>query len=94
MTNTHVASKCLLSEFSVLSLRSISLKKLYLRLYLTQIIYSNSKMLLDEKIVYQSFSGVPLQGKVLCFAIASASRLIARCLLSKAFRRPCRNIYT
>ena len=50
--------------------------------------------LLDEKIVYQSFYGAPLtfsyfilQGKVLCFACIGKS--LARCLLSKAFRRPC-----
>ena len=51
--------------------------------------------LLDEKIVYQSFFGALLtlsyflfQGKVLCFARVGKS--LARCLLSKAFRRPCR----
>ena len=50
--------------------------------------------LLDEKIVYQSFYGAPLtfsyfllQGKVLCFARIGKS--LARCLLSKALRRPC-----
>ena len=50
--------------------------------------------LLDEKIVYQSFYGAPLtcsyfllQGKVLCFACVGKS--LARCWLSKAFRRPC-----
>ena len=75
VTNTHGTSKCLLSEFNVLSLRSISSKKLYLRLYLTQIIYSNGKMLLDEKIVYQSFNGALLQG-----AVASASRLRDVCI--------------
>ena len=54
--------------------------------------------LLDEKIVYQSFFGAPLtfiyfllQGKVLCFARVRKS--LARCLLSKAFRRPCRKSY-
>ena len=88
--NTHVASKCLLSEFSVLSLRSISLKKLYLWLYLTQIIYSNGIMLLDEKIVYQSFNDAPLQGKVLCFG-SRVGKSLARCLY-KVFRRPCRKI--
>ena len=50
---------------------------------------------LDEKFVYQSFYDAPfkfgyflLQGKVLCFA--HVSKLLARCLLSKAFPRPCR----
>jgi len=51
-----------------------SLKKWYLRLYLTQIMHSNGKILfLDEKIVYQSFYDVPLMfssfssRKSLCF---------------------------
>ena len=54
--------------------------------------------LLDEKIVYQSFYGALLvfsyfllQGKVLCFARIGKS--LARCLLSKAFRRPCWKSY-
>ena len=53
---------------------------------------------LDEKIAYQSFYGAPLtfkyfllQGKVLCFACIGKS--LARCLLSKAFRIPCRKSY-
>ena len=54
--------------------------------------------LLDEKIVYQSFLDAPLmfssfslQGKVLCFARVGKS--LARCLLSKGFRSPCRKSY-
>ena len=52
----------------------------------------------DQIIVYQSFYGAPLsfsyfllQGKVLCFARVGKS--LARCLLSEAFRRPCRKNY-
>ena len=66
-----------------------SSKKWYLRLYLTQIIHSNDKMLFAwQKIVYQSFYGAPLtlrylllQGKVLCFARVGKS--LARCLFLK-----------
>ena len=55
--------------------------------------------LLDEKIVYQSFYGASLtfsyfllQGKVLCFG-SCVGKSLARCLLSKAFRTPCRKNY-
>ena len=57
--------------------------------------------LLDEKIVYQSSYGALLtlsymyfllQGKVLCFG-SRVGKSLARCLLSKAFRRPCRKNY-
>ena len=61
-------------------------KKSYLRLYLTQIVHSNSKMLFfSHIIVYQSFYGALLtfsyfllQGKILCFARVGKS--LARCL--------------
>ena len=51
--------------------------------------------LLDKRIVFQSFYGAPLtcsyfilQGKVLCFG-SRVGKSLARCLLSKAFRRLC-----
>ena len=86
-------TKCLLSEFSVRS----SLKKNDISGYIWPRSFSQTVKcsLLDEKIVYQSFFGALLtfsyflfQGKVLCFARVGKS--LARCLLSTAFRRPCR----
>ena len=84
-------TKCLLSEFSV---RSLS-KKWYLRLYLTHQTVKCS--LLDEKFVYQSFYGV-LSCLVFFYfkeilSFARVGKSLARCLLSKAFRRPCRKNY-
>ena len=56
--------------------------------------YKRQNALCLTKILFISFYGAPLsfsyfllQGKVLCFACISKS--LARCLLSKAFQRPC-----
>ena len=84
-----------LFEFSVLKINPRW--KNYISSYIWQrsFIQTVKCSFLDEKFVYQSFYDAPfkfgyflLQGKVLCFA--HVSKLLARCLLSKAFPRPCR----
>ena len=86
--------------FIVWIMRSILVEKNYISCYIWPRSFNQTVKcsLLDEKIVYQSLFGAPLtfsyfllQGKVPCFACVSKS--LARCLLSKAFRRPCPKSY-
>ena len=87
--------KCSLSEFSVLTLRSILVEKIIIFGYIwpRSFIQTVKCSLLEEKNVYQIFYGASLafsyfllQGKVLCFVRVGKS--LARCLLSKAFQIP------
>ena len=95
-TGRQVVYEMFISEFSVRS----SSKKLYLRLYLTQIIHNQTVKcsFLDEKIVFQSFFVEPLtfsyfllQGKVLCFVRVGKS--LARCLLSSVLKTLSKKLY-
>jgi len=73
-----------------------SLKKWYLRFYLTQIIHSNHKMLFSwPKDCLWRAAPVKLfflQGKV-CVLYLCVGKSLARCLSFEAFRRPCRKNY-
>ena len=81
----HVTCEMFISK----AFRRPCAKKLYLRLYLTQIVHSNSKMLFLKPYNCLSkflgallkFSNFLLQGKILCFAHVGMS--LARCLFPK-----------
>jgi len=84
---------CFGTRREVFIVRRCSLKKWYLRFYLTQIVHSNHKMLFSRpKDCFWCAALVKLfflQGKV-CVLYPCVGKSLARCLSFEAFRRPCR----